>query len=100
MKREITRLDVMSVAVMYGASLALMGLFFALLFFMFGSMFGAMMGKTSLSGMMGGSFIMLILLPLFYGGIGLVFGAIFASIYNVLAPRVGGVKMYVRESAE
>lgn len=100
MKREITRLDVMSVAVMYGASLALLGLFFALLFFMFGSMFGAMMGNTSMGGMMGGGFVTLILFPLFYGGIGLVFGAIFAFIYNVLAPRVGGVKMYIRESAD
>ncbi len=98
MKQEITKLDVASVALVYGALLAVIGLFFALMFLGFGSMFGSMMGRSGMGMMMGGGVAMIILLPIVYGIFGLVFGAIFGIAYNVIAPRVGGIKLYIRDA--
>ncbi|GAB3562311.1 hypothetical protein GCM10027578_04480 [Spirosoma luteolum] len=97
MKQEITRLDTMSVALVYGALLGGLGLVFALLFLVFGSVMGSLMGRSGMSALVGGGVFMVILLPLLYGLFGFIIGAVFAGVYNLVAPRVGGIKMYTRE---
>jgi hypothetical protein len=100
MKREIKKVDVGSIALVYGALLAAIGLFFALLFMAFGSVFMGMMGKgDGGSAMFGGGIAMLIILPIGYGILGMILGAIFGVIYNLIAPLVGGIKVYVSDAA-
>lgn len=100
MKREIKKVDVGSVALVYGALLGAMGLFFALLFLVFGSAFMGLMGKGDESaGILGGGIVMVIALPIGYGVLGLIFGALFGALYNLIAPLVGGVKVYVSDAA-
>lgn len=98
MKREIKKVDVGSVALVYGALLAAFGLLFALLFLAFGSMFAGMMGRDAGGAMFGGGIAMLIILPIVYGILGIIVGALFAVIYNLIAPIVGGVKVYVSDA--
>lgn len=100
MKREIKKVDVGSVALVYGALLAAIGVFIALLFLVFGSAFMAMMGKGEESaGMFGGGVVMIILFPIMYGIFGLMVGAIMGVLYNLIAPMVGGVKFYISDVA-
>ena len=99
MKREIKKVDVGSVALVYGALLAAIGIFFALLFLIFGSAVMGLMGKgDSSAGIFGGGLVMIILFPVLYGVLGLVVGAVLGVIYNLVAPIVGGVKVYISEA--
>jgi hypothetical protein len=98
MKREIKKLDVGSVALVYGALLAAFGLLFALLFLGFGSAMMGIMGRSEGNAMFGGGIIMLIILPIVYGVLGIVIGAIFAVVYNLIAPLVGGIKVYISDA--
>lgn len=98
MKKEITRVDVGSVALMYGGILASIGLFLGIIFALFGSMFSSMSNSSSSSWMMmGGGIAVAIFLPIIYGIIGAIFGAVFGVVYNFIAGRIGGVKVYVRD---
>ena len=95
MKKEITRVDVGSVALMYGGILASIGLVIGLLFAIFGSMLMSLNAKSSMP--MGGGIVLAVLLPIIYGAIGAILGALFAVAYNFIAGRIGGVKVYVRD---
>ena len=95
MKKEITRIDVGSVAIMYGGILASIGLVIGILFALFGSMRMSLNAKSSMP--MGGGIALAILLPIIYGIIGAILGALFAVVYNFVAGRIGGVKVYVRD---
>jgi hypothetical protein len=61
----------------------------------------AMMGTGERGGFMagGGSIVMGLLfmigIPIFYGAMGFVFGAIGALVYNVFAAMVGGIEIEV-----
>lgn len=90
----VKRLGVWSVAKVYGAMTAAMGLLFGLI----------LGGLSALGlGMSEGSEIpflgavvgigAVVLLPLVYGCLGLVMGAISAVLYNVFAGLVGGVRI-------
>lgn len=97
MKKEITKLDPQSVATMYGAVLAAIGLFFALLFLLFGVLFSGMSDSFSSPWIYGGGMAMVILMPVMYGVMGFILGYVVARLYNLLAPRIGGIKMYFNE---
>ncbi len=90
----VKRLGVWSVAKVYGAMTAAMGLLFGLI----------LGGLSALGlGMAEGSEIpflgavvgigAVVLLPLVYGCLGLMMGAISAVLYNVFAGLVGGVRI-------
>ena len=83
---------------MYGAILGVFGLVVALCLAAFGSLFASFAGSEGMGALMGGGIAMLIFLPLVYFGIGAFIGAIFALIYNAVAPRIGGVKVYTRDA--
>jgi len=95
----IRRFGVMSVAKMYGLLMFIFGLVFGVIYGLFLILFGAAMTAASGEGMgaavSGGSTVviglgMMIGLPIFYGVLGFIMGAIGALIYNVLAGIVGG----------
>jgi hypothetical protein len=96
----IRRFGVWSVARLYGAMLAAMGLFFGAcvaLAATVGGMAGAMRNTDSglASGALGALFGVgaIIILPLFYGVLGVVSGAIAAALYNLFAGMFGGIEI-------
>jgi len=93
MKKELKRIAVLRTAIVSGILYALLSLIFMLLYAPFlgiimssaGSEFGEMMP------LMGGSiFALVFLVPILYGVIGGIFGAIGAWMYNLIAGWVGG----------
>ena len=96
----IRRVGVWSAARLYGGICAVMGLVFGAIFAL-ASMLGGMAGAMSEPGSgfaSGGLGILfgagaIILLPLFYGVLGLIGGAIGAALYNLFAGMFGGIEL-------
>jgi len=96
----IRRFGVLSVAKMYGLLMFLFGLIFGVIYGLILIVFGAAIsamgpGRDATAGgvstvVMGVA--MMIGLPLFYGVLGFIMGAIGALIYNAVAGIIGGVK--------
>ena len=92
----VKRVGVLSVAKVYGALTAAMGLLFGLVLAAASSIgFGAAGDNAPpfIGAMFGAGAV--ILLPIFYGCMGLIGGAIGAALYNVFAGLVGGVSIEV-----
>lgn len=96
----IRRFGVWSVAKLYGALLAAMGLLFGAviaLASMIGGAAGALGGDgpASAAGPMAMMFGVgaIIFLPIFYGVLGVVMGAISAALYNLFAGLIGGIEV-------
>jgi len=82
----------MSIAKISGLLYGCMGLIFAPIFLLFG-LLGSMAGqnKTPFAGIIGVVFA--VMLPVAYGVIGFITGAIGAFLYNLLAQWVGGFEL-------
>jgi hypothetical protein len=101
-KLQIKKLGILSVAKMYGAIMLVMSLLisipFGLMYMIFGGMMMGMGGRNGVAAG-GGSMIMgllfMILMPIFYGVIGFIAGAIGALLYNIFAGIVGGIEIEV-----
>ncbi|HSR54080.1 MAG TPA: hypothetical protein VLV83_24900 [Acidobacteriota bacterium] len=100
----IRRFGIWSVAKIFGAIYGTMGLifgFFFALFALLGASFAAMAQQSGgeeavlLNLLFGVGAI--VALPVFYGLIGMIGGAITAAFYNLFARMVGGVKIEVEE---
>jgi len=89
---------VMSVAKLMGLLYGCLGLIFAPIFLVIG-LVGSFAGsdKTPLAGVFGVVFA--ILMPVLYGAMGFVTGAIGALLYNVLANWVGGFELELQPQA-
>jgi len=95
----IRRFGVISVAKMYGLLLFIFGLIFGIIYGLFFIIFGAAMsaagGRDATVGGVGSAAVgigFMIGIPLFYGILGFVMGAIGALVYNALSGIIGGVK--------
>jgi hypothetical protein len=92
----VKSVGVVSVARMYGAICAAAGLLIGILFAL-ASMVGAGLAESSevgfLGPMLGAGAV--IALPIIYGIMGFIAGAIGAVLYNVFAGMVGGVRIEV-----
>lgn len=89
MIQQIRRLGVVQMAKVMGALYFLIGIVIAALVGLFGSMFpGA--GNDSVS-LFSGVFLMA--LPIVYGVIGVISGALIAWLYNVVAGFTGGLEI-------
>ena len=96
----IRRFGVVSVAKMYGLLMFLFGLIFGVIYGLILIVFGAAIsamgpGRDAAAGGVGTVAMgigMMIGLPLFYGVLGFIMGAIGAVIYNAVAGIIGGVK--------
>ena len=96
----IRRFGVLSVAKMYGLLMFLFGLIFGVIYGLILIVFGAAIsamgpGRDAAAGGIGTVAMgvgMMIGLPLFYGILGFIMGAIGALIYNAVAGIIGGVK--------
>lgn len=92
----IRSVGVLSVAKMYGAIAAAMGMLFGAFIAVF-SMAGAGMGLVAVGqdGLLASMFGVgaIVALPIFYGCMGFVAGAVGAVFYNAFAGMVGGVEI-------
>ena len=101
-KLRINKLGILSVAKMYALIMLVVSLLISIPYGLFIMFFGAaMMSTGGRSGLAagGGSIVLGLLfmigIPIFYGAIGFVFGAIGALIYNIFAGIVGGIEIEV-----
>ncbi|MEO7040962.1 MAG: hypothetical protein ABI035_01755 [Gemmatimonadaceae bacterium] len=90
--RSISRIEPGQFGLVLGATYALLGIFFAIVFFLVGSFIPASAGLGSMS-----RGFMLILFPIFYGVFGYIGGFIGALIYNLVCGTVGGIKVTVAD---
>src|SRR5258708_32703078 len=97
--RKIKRLGVLSVAKIHGAVMFCVALVIIVPFFLLMTLFGAMasMGDRNPFGALGavGGILLALAIPVLYGCLGFVMGAITAFVYNIVAvwgcARVGGI---------
>ena len=92
---SLRAIGVMSCAKMMGAIYGCLGLIFVPLFLL-GGVAGMMVGKGAgaLSGV--AMLFMAIFLPILYGVLGFLAGALTAWIYNLIAGWVGGIELDLR----
>jgi hypothetical protein len=92
----VKRIGVASVAKIYGAISAAIGLLVGV-FFAMASIVGAGLAEGTDGAFLGPIFGIgaIIMAPIFYGVMGLIGGAIGAVLYNVFAGMVGGVSIEV-----
>jgi hypothetical protein len=90
---ELRRVGPWSVAKVLGTMYAAMGLIFGAVFALIAVIGGSIAREASGAGAFGAMFGVgaIVLLPLFYGVGGVVFGALSAWLYNVFAGMVGGI---------
>ncbi len=94
MVRRIRRLDPLQTGKVLGVLYALMGLIFLPIFWLIGKAMPAEAGAGA-SILMGFG----IMMPIVYGLFGLIFGAIGAAIYNLVAGWTGGLQVEVEDVA-
>ncbi|MAG22252.1 MAG: hypothetical protein CL943_03025 [Candidatus Diapherotrites archaeon] len=91
--KTLTRIDPVSLGKIYAALMAGMVLIFGVIVSLFGGI-----GTMAIAGANGilvllGALLVTVLGAALYGVIGFVFGAIIAWIYNLVARKVGGIKV-------
>ena len=88
----VKSVGVLSIAKIMGLIYACLGLIFAPFFLLIG-LIGATLGqeKNPFAGIAG--IVMAIMMPLFYGVLGFIAGAIGGLLYNLFAKLVGGVTL-------
>lgn len=101
-KLRIRKLGILSVAKIYALMMFVMSLLISIPYGLFIMFFGmAMMNMGNRDGLAAGGggivigLVVMIGLPIFYGLIGFVAGAISALIYNLFAGMVGGIEIEV-----
>jgi hypothetical protein len=90
-KVVIKKLDIMSVAKLEAVLMAVMGLVMGIMIGVFGMAMGAMFGSVPAG--IGVGLASIIAVPIFYGIMGFIAGAIGAWLYNMAAKWVGGIKI-------
>ncbi len=94
---QIRRVGVLSCAKMFGALYAILGLIIGAILSLI-ALAGASLGPDASAGLAVGVGAV-ILLPIFYGLVGFIGGALMGFIYNLVAGFAGGIELHVSESA-
>ena len=92
MKQTIKSVGVLSVAKILGVMYFAMGLLVAPLFLMIG-LVGSLANKGSNPFGPAVGVVLAFTIPVFYGGMGFVMGALTAFVYNIFAQWLGGVEL-------
>ena len=99
----LKRIGVFSLAKVLAVLYAALGLIIGLFFSLFGLAFGSMMNQYGNGGGMYGALFgvgAIIFMPIFYGIIGFVGGALTAWIYNMIAGAAGGIELEFENPAQ
>ena len=97
---ELKRVGPWSVARVFGTMYAAMGLIFGALFACIALLGGSIARQNGDENAVFGALFgvgAIVLLPLFYGVCGVVFGALTAWLYNVFAGMVGGIEVELEQ---
>ena len=100
----IKRVGVLSLAKIFAIVMLVLGLIIGViygLFFMLlgGALFSQAGGRDAAAlGVVGGLAAM-VMIPLFYGGLGFVMGAIYAAVFNAASGVLGGLELQVEGAA-
>ena len=101
--KEIKKINILSVAKIYGLSMAFIGLiigiFVGFAMFFFGTFVGTDNNYSSYFGLSMG-IIGLLAMPILFGLLGLIFGGLAAFFYNLLASWLGGIKIEIIDIKE
>jgi hypothetical protein len=101
--KEIKRIGIMSMAKIYGLSMAILGfvigIFVGFIMFFLGTYVGSDGPFSRFLGP-GLGIVGFIFMPVLYGILGLLFGGFSALIYNLLASWVGGIEIELEEKEE
>jgi uncharacterized membrane protein len=93
MMHRIQRIGVWQLAKVMGVLYFLMGIVFLAVISLFSRGMPGAAGTAFSSFGMGGGFGMFLFMPLLYAFFGVVFGALTAVLYNVVAGMMGGVEI-------
>jgi ABC-type antimicrobial peptide transport system permease subunit len=100
---EIKRIGVLSMAKIYGLTMAILGLiigiFVGFIMFFIGTFVGTENHFSRFLGP-GLGIVGFIFMPILYGILGLIFGGFAALIYNLLASWVGGIEVELEEKED
>jgi hypothetical protein len=101
-EKTIQNVPIMSFALMYACISAVIGLFIGIIYaVVFGAIFASIPTSTAgvnlsaLGIIFGAGAVVAVPILSFVGG--LIFGLIAAALYNLLAPRIGGIKVRFKE---
>ncbi len=94
---RIRSVGVLSVAKIAGLLYTGLGVLLVPIFLLVG-LVGAMASKQNTGLGMAGMLVLAVCAPFFYGGIGFLFGALSAFLYNLVAGWVGGVEIELQEA--
>ena len=97
--QTIQSVGVISAAKMMGAIYGAMGLIFAPIFLLIGLAGMAAGGRQAIFGGITGV-VFAVLMPLLYGAMGFVIGAIGALLYNLFAKWLGGIEIQLQPAAQ
>ena len=102
--KTVIRISAIPFALMYGAVSAVIGLIIGIFFAIFWTpIFSSMNSMPGYTGLPWGYFGILfgvgaiVIFPIMMFASGLIQGLIIAVLYNFLAPRIGGIKLYFQE---
>jgi len=93
--QEIKALNIISVARMLGILYGIMGLVFLPMFLIISAVSG-LSGQRDAALGVGIGIVFAVAMPLIYGLMGFVMGALMAWIYNLVARRWGGIELDLR----
>lgn len=93
----IKKIGVSSAAKIYGLTLGLMGIFIGIIYALIFSFIGSFANEEIPMMGAGLGIFMLILIPIVYGVIGFVIGALGAWVYNFVATKFGGLEIELSE---
>ncbi len=89
--QKLKKLGVLSVAKLQAVIMAVFGLVIGIFYATLGPLMRAVTGSPAMSSQLG--VLAIIILPIFYGILGFVFGAIGALLYNLFAKWLGGIEV-------
>lgn len=87
----LKRIGVTSLAKIYGAAGVIVGLVLGVIIAAVGTALGAVKGAVGFGAAFG--VLAIIILPIVYGVVMFVLGAVSAFLYNIIAERIGGVEL-------
>ena len=91
----IKKIDVGSAAKVYGLTLGILGIVIGLIYALIFSSICSLVGEEIPMAGAGFGVAMLIFIPILYGIIGVVFGAVGALVYNFVGNKFGGLEVEI-----
>ena len=97
-KMVLKKIDAWSLAKIYAISMGIVGLILGIIIAAFGTALGSVYAGGYSSVFVATGPLLIIVLPVIYAIAGLISGAFIALLYNVIAVRVGGIKLVLEQS--